>query len=99
MSQGETGGIVLKVQDQIVSALAYVRAQNPSLAECGPDFLRRLEAHFPALLTELSALYGARDDFLDALGGPHGAAERVEKVIASAIERAKFGEKGGKMSL
>ena len=74
MSQGETGGIVLKVQDQIVSALAYVRAQNPSLAECGPDFLRRLEAHFPALLTELSALYGARDDFLDALGGAVGAA-------------------------
>ena len=68
-SPGEAGWIVLKVQDQAVSALAYVHAKTPSLMQCGPEFLRRLEAHFPALITELSALYGARDDFLDALCG------------------------------
>ena len=60
---------MLKVQDQISAALAYVRASNPSLADAGPEFERRLDAHFPALIAELSALYGARDDFLDSLGG------------------------------
>ena len=60
---------MLKVQDQVAAALAYVKANYPSLATAEPDFQRRLGLHFPALLTELSALYGARDDFLAALGG------------------------------
>ncbi len=60
---------MLKVQDQVAAALAYVKANYPSLATAEPDFQRRLVLHFPALLTELSALYGARDDFLAAFGG------------------------------
>ena len=59
---------MLKVQDQIATALAYIKANNPSLGAADPDFQRRLQTHFPALLTELSALYGSRDDFLASLG-------------------------------
>ena len=60
---------MLTVKDQIAAALAYVRQRHPALGAADSDFQRRLDAHFPALVTELSALYGGRDDFLDQLGG------------------------------
>ena len=56
---------MLKTEDQIAGAAAYVRARAPSLAGADADFKRRFDEHFPVLLEELSSLYGARRDFLD----------------------------------
>ncbi len=63
---------MLSTEHQIALALRHVRAKLS--ARLGPKagssagwlaFNKRLEEHFPALLRELSALYGQRGDFLD----------------------------------
>ena len=62
-------------QGHVVDALLRRPAIQQAISAWEP-FHQRLEQHFPALLTELSALYGERADFLDF----------VESLLATAFD-------------
>jgi amylosucrase len=61
------------LEQQIELSLAHLKAQlkqrlaRRASGATWQDFCRRLDAHYPALLRELSPLYGQREDFIEFL--------------------------------